>query len=922
MSHPELKDQTIAGRYQIKAELGAGGMATVYLAFDPTLNREVAIKRIHPHRSGDENIMRRFEQEASAIANLDHPNIITVFDFINDNGTYFMILQLVDGNTLEALLENKRLSLPRVIDITVSICDALAYAHQKGIIHRDIKPSNVMITRTGQSLLMDFGIAKIQDDPRLTSAGDSLGTPLYMSPEQIRGRAVDGRTDIYAMGVMLFEMVTGRRPFQATSRAEVKMKQVYDPLPNLRRLAPELPDSLVAMIEKATAKEPAHRFQTVEAMRDALQTLAPGQTSPPLSVPATAGALLPQDEPTQVSSAFAPGGDSTQVPPERRAILYDPNHHRRQFLEILETFTQSINTDRMRRAAGPELVAQISRQQNEIQDRLSTDFTLVIAGHFKRGKSTFINALLGQPVVTTDVTPETVTINEIRYGPTFQIKACLSDGGQVKLAPDELKQEKLTPLLAQLPQPVTHLAIEAPVNWLQGLCLVDTPGTDDIFQQFDEQVQAYLAHADAVVWVVSALSPFSETERAFLKLAIRPRDFPKLTVVVNKIDELPGERDTARVLNLIQARLGRLFSEATVFGLSARDEFYRLQNQLRPNPDRAQTLAQAFADFRAHLQESILFNRDLIQLDRAITQAIQMVRSFEANLGRLQQAMDADQHKLHAAITQCQDQSSALHRSIEQHKQETRETVAELKTEALDWLEIFMKRLERETLLPLTNFKFEDVRRHFHFFLVDTLNEAVHQCLDAHRPLIIDKLNNIKATTRQDLQHLTNVSLSEADVAQSVAKLTFGDEIWTNLDTTHLLLAHTQTSLFGFVGPLLLQQLKKVTSANKVVDYQQQLHQMLPELRQRMQSQVETLYDDMAAQIEQQIETAFRQDVDTSLATLQQAQAVQTTTAENSAAVRETLEQALALSAKTRSQLEAFKQKLWPQEEILLTKAA
>jgi predicted GTPase len=183
---------------------------------------------------------------------------------------------------------------------------------------------------------------------------------------------------------------------------------------------------------------------------------------------------------------------------------------------------------------GKNLSQQIKSEVDEIANRLQTPFFLVVVGDFKRGKSTLINALLKQEVVTTDITPETVTLNQIQSGPELKIEACLTDGGRIGLDAAELKAEQLTALLGELSQKVSHLNIEVPNEWLEGLCLVDTPGTGDIFQRFDPQVHDYLEKADAVIFVISALSPLSASEQAFLQLSVLPQDFSKVFLVVNQ----------------------------------------------------------------------------------------------------------------------------------------------------------------------------------------------------------------------------------------------------------------------------------------------------------------------------------------------------------------------------------------------------
>jgi serine/threonine protein kinase/formylglycine-generating enzyme required for sulfatase activity len=278
MANSSWIGKIIGGRYKIEELLGQGGMSAVYKATDPNLRRVVAIKMIHSHLSTDPGFLRRFEEEAAAVAQLRHPNIVQVYDFHHDGDTYYMVLEFVPGETLQDHLRrlnsvNRHLATNDVIQYSAGICDAVDYAHQRGLIHRDIKPANIMLSVMGQAILMDFGIAKIVGGQQHTATGAVVGTAMYMSPEQIKGENPDRRTDIYSLGVTLFEMVSGHPPFDADSAMTLMMMHINDPVPDLRKLNPDVPHDLVAVINKALAKNPADRFQTAAQMAAALREI-------------------------------------------------------------------------------------------------------------------------------------------------------------------------------------------------------------------------------------------------------------------------------------------------------------------------------------------------------------------------------------------------------------------------------------------------------------------------------------------------------------------------------------------------------------------------------------------------------------------------------------------------------------------------
>ncbi len=304
--------KTLGGRYRLEEMLGQGGMSAVYRAMDPNLRREVAVKLIHSHLSNQPEFVRRFEEEAAAVAQLRHPNIIQVYDFNHDGGVYYMVLEFVPGESLEGRLNRlagaqQWLPFPDLLRYAAQVCDAMDYAHRRGMIHRDIKPANIMLNPHDQAILMDFGIAKIVGGQQHTVTGAVVGTALYMSPEQILGTPVDGRSDIYALGATLFEMVSGAPPFEADSSMSLMMMHLNNLPPDLRRMRPDAPEGLVQIIEKSLAKDPADRFQSAAEMAAALRREAAALNSPPAG--ATPPDLVQVYQPTlrQSTSNAAPG---------------------------------------------------------------------------------------------------------------------------------------------------------------------------------------------------------------------------------------------------------------------------------------------------------------------------------------------------------------------------------------------------------------------------------------------------------------------------------------------------------------------------------------------------------------------------------------------------------------------------------------
>lgn len=264
------------GRYHVLEQLGEGGMATVYKAFDTRLERNVAIKVILPSRQQDEKFLKRFEREARALAQLSHPNIVKVLDYGDHEGVPFLVMEYIPGGTLKQKV-GKPIPWQEAARLIAPIARALEYAHQQKIVHRDIKPANILLTQSGEPMLSDFGIAKILESEEtvdLTGTGVGIGTPDYMAPEQGSGQAVDHRTDIYALGIVFYELVTGRKPYQADTPMAVMIKKITDPLPRPKQFAPGLPDSVERALLKALMKNPGERYADMGAFANALEIIS------------------------------------------------------------------------------------------------------------------------------------------------------------------------------------------------------------------------------------------------------------------------------------------------------------------------------------------------------------------------------------------------------------------------------------------------------------------------------------------------------------------------------------------------------------------------------------------------------------------------------------------------------------------------
>ncbi len=270
--------------YTILEKLGEGGMGQVYLAEDGRLKRKVALKILPVEMASDPERLARFKREAETVATLNHPNIVTIHSVEEADGVHFLTMEWVEGQTLGDMVARGPLPVEKVFTVAIPMADALASAHSKGIMHRDLKPANVMVTDEGRVKILDFGLAKLHlegfdDETReaptqaLTTEGLAIGTVPYMSPEQVRGETVDLRTDIFSMGIVLHEMVTGQRPFRGESGADLVSAILRDRPPSVTELQADLPHQLGRLIQRCLEKDPERRFQTAKDVRNELEVL-------------------------------------------------------------------------------------------------------------------------------------------------------------------------------------------------------------------------------------------------------------------------------------------------------------------------------------------------------------------------------------------------------------------------------------------------------------------------------------------------------------------------------------------------------------------------------------------------------------------------------------------------------------------------
>ena len=267
-----IKGQKIDGRYQIIRTIGEGGMANVYLAYDTILDREVAVKILRGDLAGDEKFVKRFQREAKAASSLNHPNIVEMYDVGEDDGNYFLVMEFVDGRTLKSLVKKRgALSLTEVIDIMLQLTSGIAHAHDSYLIHRDLKPQNVLMLEDGRAKITDFGIAVALNSTELTQTNSVMGSVHYLPPEQANGGGASVKSDIYSLGILMYELLIGKLPFKCENAVEIAIRHMKEPIPSVRSQNESIPQSIENIILKACAKNPKNRYDSVNEMHEDLK---------------------------------------------------------------------------------------------------------------------------------------------------------------------------------------------------------------------------------------------------------------------------------------------------------------------------------------------------------------------------------------------------------------------------------------------------------------------------------------------------------------------------------------------------------------------------------------------------------------------------------------------------------------------------
>lgn len=403
---------------------------------------------------------------------------------------------------------------------------------------------------------------------------------------------------------------------------------------------------------------------------------------------------------------------------------------------------------------GEDFVEHLRDWDTAVTKRRTEPFSLVVLGDFKRGKSTIINAILGKSIAPVNVAPETFTINSISYSEIPKAEAVLKNGQRISLTPDDLVRDKLEKLMRAFPDALDYIDIRDNAELLKEIRIVDTPGLSDL-DCLDKQVQDYLVNADAVIYIASALSPFSESEQFFLASHVRPLSFNKVYVLVNMIDAMNTREDIEKIINRVSERCETIMPNAFVYGVSGIDEYRRKIGLNRPDIKGFQEFYEnEFLKFEMSLKREIILQKDIIRTQRVLTMLNLMIKDTAARIHMIYDMMAMDRQKLDDISKSMEHECSSLASALESKKPKILLSITEMQQEAEQWMYGFFSKLREDILESRTAASPEDIDKHFYSYLVDKVGEAYGKCLDIHR----SRLNMLIAQLGAELSKKLGIS--------------------------------------------------------------------------------------------------------------------------------------------------------------------
>lgn len=519
-------------------------------------------------------------------------------------------------------------------------------------------------------------------------------------------------------------------------------------------------------------------------------------------------------------------------------------------------------------------IKKIKEWEKSLLKRMKDPFNAVVAGDFKRGKSTLINALLGDDVVPTNVLPETVTINKISYGDEYSCTAVLKNGKKAKLDPKELNRKELERIISELPDEIEYVDIIHSNNLLKEISIIDTPGTGDIFNKFDAQVSEYLKYADALIYVVSAKSPLSYTEQSFISAAVIPQSFTRIFVVINMADCLEETEDIDKITAFTRERIENIMPNASVFCVSALDEYCRLKKLPRPVEELADYLENKFEYLRTSLNSDMILKKNIIKTMRVILIADFMLSDINKRVDLLISVLTLKIDDLSVLEEQYKNKNSEFSQNVAREISGISLDIDEMQYEAFEWISEFMNRVKQEMLSVQSTTSNDLLQKYFQFYIIEKIKAAVAACTDKHQKNINEKLN--KAAKNISLEICATFDSIDSCIADSIFDIS-----WTNVDTamfaTDFILGGINGLNLGpimIIGQAIAGFIRKKEASYKHKEFLEPILQNYDDIVSEVLKEVRIVYSKMRNAAVEKLNSIYNEQLEQSILVLNQARQI------------------------------------------------
>lgn len=501
-----------------------------------------------------------------------------------------------------------------------------------------------------------------------------------------------------------------------------------------------------------------------------------------------------------------------------------------------------------RELLGELLVGKITAWEQNIRKRKNDPFTLVMCGNFKRGKSSLINALLGEDVVPVNVTTETVTLNRISYG-VHSNEAILSGGRRLSLTDEELCRDALEPVIKQLNEPVEQLELHRSIDILKDITIIDTPGLEDAEHDFTDAVDAVLRQADAVIYVFSATYPLSRSEQLYLKTSVIPQRYTSLFLVSNFTDMITNEKDYVRLQDMLTHKVNGLLPGQDIWMLSALDERCRQLKEERPNLELADRMSASFQEFRNTITELIQNKRETVLPDRMQRMLRIMAADINDDLSALEQGLEMNSLDVQQAMVHMKQQKALQAQTQEENSRKIDEIIHCMQAEAIGWINELLERMKAETA-TLERYSGEDLSKYYPFFCIDTMQEAMTRCVDYHMVNIYDELNAIS-------DELTQSMSKNCTHAQYSFRFVLDNRTWTKGDNVGFAVSMVSSGFLSLIADGIGGAMRKKELANHKPQIIQEIQRQYDSLFVSVQKTTADTYRKMGEQAKQHLEEFY-----------------------------------------------------------------